>query len=329
MKVALVAVLFVACAFAAVRPKISEVFEAHALVNVLVDNKTKSEGEVFWAANQPKGLEVEIIKFHGKPEMDQYILARYDQEALYQIHGNANHECQKHTLTGSMPLVWGWLNNATYKGRHNTHGHPLDLWSLAVGHAVMTVGVTAADPNTPVLLERAGAQLTYTAVFHNWHTREPHTTIFAVPHSCQQKDNETMFHAENLKCVDGSTMISRAAVWVNNHVPYNQGATYQGYREDCSGYVSMAWGLSKPGYTTYTLPQVSHPISKGQLKPGDIILNKSEHVVLFGGWADGSQTHYVAYEETRPREGTVKRVTPYPYWYQTSSFLPYRYNNIC
>jgi len=91
----------------------------------------------------------------------------------------------------------------------------------------------------------------------------------------------------------------------------------------------MAWELSKPGYTTRILGSVFYPIGKGSLKPGDILLNAAEHVVLFGGWADASQTQYVAYEETRPGEGTVKRVTPYPYWYSKSSFLPYRYNNIC
>jgi len=327
MKAALLALVFVSCAFAAVRPKFPEAFEAHANVHVLIDNKTRADGEVFWAADQPKGSELEIIKFHGRPEMDTYRLARYDQESLYQIHGNQNHECEKHKLEGDMPLLWGWVNNATYKGRHNTHGEPLDLWTLAVGHATMTVGVTAADPNKPVFLERVGPQVAFTALFHNFQAREPHATIFAVPHSCNQKSEE--MHIEKRRCLDGNTMISRAQVWVNNRVPYNQGATYQGYREDCSGYVSMAWELSKPGYVTSTLPQVSHPISKSQLKPGDIILNRAEHVVLFGGWADASHSHYVAYEETRPGEGTVRRVTPYPYWYQTSSFLPYRYNNIC
>jgi hypothetical protein len=273
-------------------------------------------------------LELEIVKFKGDPERDTYRLVRYDHEEQYMIHGNKNHECQKHKLEGKMPLLWGWVNNATYKGRHNTHGQPLDLWSFAIGHAVLTVGVTAAEPNTPVFFERIGPHVEFTAVFHAFHDKEPHDQIFAVPHSCTQKE-EPEVHIEKRRCVDGQTMINRAQVWVNNHVPYNQGGRYQGYREDCSGYVSMAWGLSQPGYVTSTLPQVSHPISKGQLKPGDIILNRAEHVVLFGGWADGSQSHYIAYEETRPGEGTVRRVTPYPYWYSTSSFLPYRYNNIC
>jgi hypothetical protein len=57
-----------------------------------------------------------------------------------------------------------------------------------------------------------------------------------------------------------------------------------------------------------------------QLQPGDVLLCRSEHVVIFGGWSGPS--HYIAYEETRPGEGTVRRVTPYPYWYHhTPLFL--------
>jgi len=317
----------VTCAFAATRPKPSEFFESHAAFHLVSHlNKTSEDGESFWAADQPKGLELEILKVRGKPEMDAYMLVRYDQETRYQILGNKNHECQKNSLSGQMPLLWNWLNNATYKGRHNRNGRSLDLWELALGHAVLSLGVAPEDPNTPVYFERTSPQMTVASSFHNWQPKEPHDSIFAVPHSCNQK--ETVKAAKG-QCVDGSTMISRAAIWARDRVPYNQGATHDGYREDCSGYVSMAWGLSKPGYTTFTLPEVSHAISKADLKHGDILLNRAEHVVLFGGWTDASHSHYVAYEETRPGEGTVKRVTPYPYWYQTSSFLPYRYNHIC
>ena len=77
------------------------------------------------------------------------------------------------------------------------------------------------------------------------------------------------------------------------------------------------------------MPGVSKRITKSELQPGDVLLYAAEHVVLFGGWADSSHTHYHAYEETRPGEGTVARVTPYPYWYSASSFLPYRFDHVC
>lgn len=70
---------------------------------------------------------------------------------------------------------------------------------------------------------------------------------------------------DNLKCVARSTIVARGQDWVNKHVPYSQSKTYDGYRTDCSGFVSMAWMLSKPGLTTSTLKGVSHSINKADL----------------------------------------------------------------
>eukprot|EP01028_Stygiella_incarcerata_P002551 TRINITY_DN1479_c0_g1_i1.p1 TRINITY_DN1479_c0_g1~~TRINITY_DN1479_c0_g1_i1.p1 ORF type:complete len:179 (-),score=37.26 TRINITY_DN1479_c0_g1_i1:63-599(-) len=140
---------------------------------------------------------------------------------------------------------------------------------------------------------------------------------------------ESVDGSHHLGCVDRSTIMTRAKNWVDSHVPYSQTHTYEGYREDCSGYVSMAWELSKPGLTTETLGGVSVSIKKDELKSGDILLCASEHVVIFGGWADSDHSHYIALEETRPGEGTVKRTTPYPYWYNVDCFKPRRYKSIC
>jgi len=91
----------------------------------------------------------------------------------------------------------------------------------------------------------------------------------------------------------------------------------------------MAWSLPKPGLTTRNLATVATKITKNELQPGDILLNAAEHVVIFGGWTESSKDHYTAFEETKPGEGTVKRTTPYPYWYNTAAFLPYRFNSVC
>ncbi|MEH0108110.1 cell wall-associated hydrolase [Tersicoccus sp. MR15.9] len=132
--------------------------------------------------------------------------------------------------------------------------------------------------------------------------------------------------------ISRSTIISRARTWVTAHVPYNQQGYHrdpQGklYREDCSGYVSMAWHL-RTSYVTSTLPQVSHRITKTQLRPGDVMLKTSGHVVIFNGWANTAHTKYNAMEESRPGVGTVARVTPYPYWSGQGTFVPYRLNGL-
>ena len=143
------------------------------------------------------------------------------------------------------------------------------------------------------------------------------------------EQTESHLNVDNLKCVDRGTVINRGQAWVNAHVPYNQGGTYDGYRTDCSGFVSMCWELSKPGLTTSTLGGASTRISKGQLAAGDAILCASTHVVLFAGWADGSQSSYVGMEEANSSTGTVKRTIPYPYWSDQGCYQPVRGNNVC
>ena len=129
----------------------------------------------------------------------------------------------------------------------------------------------------------------------------------------------------------GSDMIERARSWVAADVGYSGSNyftnEYGTYRTDCSGYVSMAWGLGS-SYTTVTLPSVSYPIAKDALEPGDILNNPlpgtSGHVVLFAGWADDAHTEYYAYEES-PSGGAHLSQIPYPYWPGYGTFIPRRY----
>ena len=120
--------------------------------------------------------------------------------------------------------------------------------------------------------------------------------------------------------------IARAQSWVDERVPYSQTAyrsnQFGTYRQDCSGYVSLAWGLPT-SFTTYTLPSVAHPISKDQLRAGDIML-KPGHTLIFDKWADESRTSYWAYEQMRPGRIATHYVVPYPYWPGQGVFVPYR-----
>jgi hypothetical protein len=144
-----------------------------------------------------------------------------------------------------------------------------------------------------------------------------------------QNQNTGQLTTEAPQCVARSTIVAHGQHWVDAHVPYSQTGTYEGYRTDCSGFVSMAWELAKPGLTTFTMHTVATNINKDDLQPGDAINCDSEHIVLFAGWTDSGKTHYVAMEETNPNEGTVKRVTPYPYWSNVGCFHPIRYNAVC
>lgn len=133
--------------------------------------------------------------------------------------------------------------------------------------------------------------------------------------------------------IDRTTIINRAKLWLEAKVPYSMSEYWtDGYRQDCSGYVSMAWNLGTNEWTG-SLDTFATRITKEELLPGDMLLfhnpadpNKGSHVVLFGGWVDETRTHYVAYEQTPPT--TRKQPTPYGYWTNAEKYLPYRFNGV-
>jgi hypothetical protein len=128
-------------------------------------------------------------------------------------------------------------------------------------------------------------------------------------------------------------IIRRAKQWVAARVPYSMSAYWgDGYRQDCSGFVSMAWNL--PGNEwTGSLGQYGIRIAKDDLQPGDILLfhnpsnpEQGSHVVIFGGWTDYTRTYYLAYEETRPY--ARRQATPYAYWSNSDRYVAYRYKGL-
>ncbi|MFS8104915.1 FG-GAP-like repeat-containing protein, partial [Lentzea alba] len=128
-------------------------------------------------------------------------------------------------------------------------------------------------------------------------------------------------------------VMARAKTWVDAGVPYSMGATRDGWRTDCSGFVSMAWNLSKPGLSTVTLvgSNVTHRIGKDELLPGDILIKggpgtegANGHVRIFGGWLDGARSRYWVYEQTPPKA----TYNEYNWSATAAEYPPYRYNNI-
>ncbi|GLX52563.1 membrane protein [Streptomyces hygroscopicus subsp. hygroscopicus] len=130
-----------------------------------------------------------------------------------------------------------------------------------------------------------------------------------------------------------SAIIKRARSWVTAKVPYSMSRYWNdGYRQDCSGYVSMAWGLNSNQWTG-SLAKYGVKITKSQLQPGDILLyhntanpQKGSHVVIFGGWTNHKHTSYTVYEQTPPHARS--RTTPYPYWSHAGKYVPYRYKGL-
>ena len=132
--------------------------------------------------------------------------------------------------------------------------------------------------------------------------------------------------------IERAQIIVRAQAWINEHVPYSQSAWWKDpegqYRQDCSGYVSMAWALNQNvDFWTGNLNTVSHVIDSNALLPGDILLSSS-HTVLFAGWADPAHTVFDYYEESHP--GTDARfVVDAPIQrFLTNGFTPFRYDGV-
>lgn len=144
-------------------------------------------------------------------------------------------------------------------------------------------------------------------------------------------------------------VIARAAsMWPANGVPYSQDTIHQptGYRQDCSGFVSMCWAIppnAAPGgwggLSTVTLVTGGwmYEISPSDLRPGDAVgicgpgsAGDDGHIVLFERWASDAENEsaYWMYEQAGGRKGPVHRVVEYPYGGPYGAWRAYRFRDI-
>ncbi|MFD7322777.1 peptidoglycan-binding protein [Streptomyces sp. NPDC059875] len=139
--------------------------------------------------------------------------------------------------------------------------------------------------------------------------------------------------AQSLRKATRAEIINRAKRWVGAQVPYSMEKYWSdGYRQDCSGYISMAWNLRGNEWTG-SLDRFGERIDRTELQPGDILLfhnpanpTRGSHVTIFGGWTDYTHTSYLAYEQTKPR--TRRQATPLAYWNNGDRYVAYRYKGV-
>ena len=112
-------------------------------------------------------------------------------------------------------------------------------------------------------------------------------------------------------------ILSRAASLLGLRYVWGGNSTTSGM--DCSAYVSWAWSVSR--YTTDSIWNVSFPIAKSDLRPGDAMNltigrdpQRRGHIRIFEAWANVERTLVWVYEETPPR--VVHRVIVYDDRYQ-------------
>lgn len=130
-----------------------------------------------------------------------------------------------------------------------------------------------------------------------------------------------------------ATVMTRAEDWYSRGVPYNQqGYAWdinkgKKYREDCSGFVSMAWKL-KTSETTWTLDDVSHVINWNDLLPGDAVVFPHHHAVIFEKWVNAdTKADFYTYEEYNT-DKDMEHITRHVKTVRKAGYQPYRYDSI-
>lgn len=106
----------------------------------------------------------------------------------------------------------------------------------------------------------------------------------------------------------GQQILTRAERWAALKVPYGSfdadpaNDLYEGYRTDCSGFISYVWNLPQPGpdTTSFVSSGYAVDIPIEILAPGDALNNKragaAGHVVLFVEWLNSERTIFRAYD---------------------------------
>lgn len=99
----------------------------------------------------------------------------------------------------------------------------------------------------------------------------------------------------------------RAKTWVTDNVAYDQSSRHDGYRQDCSGFVSFAWQLKKPGTSPKGLLEFANKIAFSKLQRGDVLVNPSAHAMIFIKWVNKNAGTFIAYQEETTKTGTKER----------------------
>lgn len=88
----------------------------------------------------------------------------------------------------------------------------------------------------------------------------------------------------------------------------DNGVSYDCVGVDCSGLVSICWGLEKR-VSTKTMLNVATPLeSMGLMKPGDILLQEGSHVMIFIAFTDDMKSHAIIIDASKRTGKVLERI---------------------
>jgi hypothetical protein len=105
--------------------------------------------------------------------------------------------------------------------------------------------------------------------------------------------------------------IQRGFKWLDDDVPYSQSASHEGYRTDCSGFVSMCWELGESSNTSALFGgDANHALgSWNDLLPADAVVKRG-HVMMFVAFDDASHDGICVLEQSSTKNDMQFRVHP-------------------
>lgn len=129
-------------------------------------------------------------------------------------------------------------------------------------------------------------------------------------------------------------ILARAKPWVTANVYYSHDDCHTDgegrmYRQDCSGFVSMAWGLDRSYRTASFVEDTGDWTSLkgwGSMQPGDAAV-KNGHIALFVRWANTAHTSMIMWEESTWNVGTIEQTFSISYL-NGDNYHPIRYTRI-
>lgn len=99
---------------------------------------------------------------------------------------------------------------------------------------------------------------------------------------------------------------------------------------DCSGFVTVCWGITDQKYGTRTLPTISDVIDGADLRRGDILNYAGKHVVMFDRFARSAQgvKGVMAWESTTT-DAADRVVYRWSGWRRLAGYIARRYKRVC